>query len=159
LQRISTIGSPLDTSNAYRLRVWQESLGIIKDFPLTGIGLGHESFLSIYPFYMLDRGKSPFHTHNTYLQVLVETGIIGLLVFLWLLLSYFKRGLKAIASTRDKELKYLMIASLSATVGILTQGIGEVIIYLPKITILFWINIALLFLSIKIAEQQMDSIK
>jgi len=154
LQRLSTIGSPRDTSNAYRIRVWQESMGIVEDFPLTGVGLGHEAFMRIYPLYMLDREKSPFHTHNSYLQILVETGIIGLIVFLWLLASYFKRGLKAVASCRDQELKYLMIASMSATVGILTQGIGDVIIYLPKITILFWLNIALLFLCIKIAEQQ-----
>lgn len=154
LQRFSTIGSPQDTSNAYRFRVWQESIGIIEDFPLSGVGLGHEAFMRIYPMYMLDREKSPFHTHNSYLQILVETGIIGLLVFLWLLASYFKRGLKAVASCRDKELKYYMIASMSATVGILIQGLGDVIIYLPKITILFWLNIALLFLAIKIAEQQ-----
>ncbi len=159
LQRLSTIGSPRDTSNAYRFRVWQESLGIIEEFPLTGVGLGHEAFMRIYPLFMLDREKSPFHTHNAYLQILVETGIIGLLVFFWLLGSYFKRGFKAVASCRDKELKYLMIASMSATVGILTQGLGDVIIYLPKITILFWLNIALLFLCIKIAEQQRASLE
>ncbi|MBT9143840.1 MAG: hypothetical protein DDT29_02253 [Dehalococcoidia bacterium] len=157
LQRLSTIGSPRDTSNAYRFRVWQESMGIIEDFPLTGVGLGHKSFMRIYPLYMLDREKSPFHTHNSFLQILVETGIIGLFVFFWLLGSYFKRGIKAIASCRNKELKYLMMASLSVTVGILTQGMGDVIIYLPKIIILFWLNIALLFLCIKFAEQQTAS--
>lgn len=152
LQRVSTIGNPLDSSNVYRLTVWQESIGIIKDFPLTGVGLGHQSFMRIYPRYMLDRGKAPFHTHNSYLQVLVETGIIGLLVFLWLLASYFKIGLKAIASCRDQQLKYLIMASLSATAGILILGLGDVIIYLPKITMLFWLNIALIFLILKLDE-------
>lgn len=154
LKRIGTIGSPLDSSNSYRFTVWRETIRIIRSFPLTGVGLGHQSFMKIYPFYMLDRGKRPFHSHNSYLQTLAETGIIGLLVFLWLLAGTFKRGLKAVAATRDPFLKHIIIASLAAIAGVLVQGMGEVIIYLPKITTLFWMNVALIFLCIQLDKDK-----
>lgn len=153
LQRFSSIGDPQDTSTAYRLTVWKETLGMVKDYPLTGVGLGYQAFQKMYPYYMLDRTKRPFHSHNAYLQITAEMGIIGLLAFLWLLAGIFKRGMKALGTSRDKFLSHTVMAALSALLGILTQGIAEVIIYMPKITMLFWLTAALVFLCIKLESQ------
>lgn len=101
LQRFATIGSSQDTSNIYRLMVWEEALLIIKDFWATGVGLGYQAFRKIYPYYMLTRQKLPYHAHNTYLQFLVETGVVGFFIFLWLIVSVLKKGLQSLFSCRD----------------------------------------------------------
>ncbi len=153
LQRALTIGSPFDTSNIYRLLVWRESLLIIGDYWRTGVGLGHQAFMEIYPYYMLTRDKTPFHAHNTYLQLLVELGLAGLLLFFWFMVSTAKRGLKTLFHVRDPFLGGVIIASLAALAGLLTQGLVENVLYLVKIIMLFWLTIALLFLSCRLEEK------
>ena len=154
LQRFATIGNPMDSSNAYRLTVWKETVQMIKDFPLTGVGLGYQAYQKVYPYYMLDRTKRPFHSHNTALQSLAETGIIGFLAFFWLMAGAGKRGLQALRRSDDNYLKHITMAALAALAGILTQGLGEVIIYLPKITMLFWLTVALIFLALKLDQKE-----
>jgi len=79
-------GSPGNTSKIARLQVWQDAWMMFQSFPLFGIGLNSFSVLS--PYFM--RETTPFlftHVENDYLQILVETGLIGLgLVSLFFLL-------------------------------------------------------------------------
>ncbi|MGI5875301.1 MAG: O-antigen ligase family protein [Dethiobacteria bacterium] len=151
LQRFATIGSSQDTSNIYRLMVWEEALLIIKDFWATGVGLGYQAFRKIYPYYMLTRQKLPYHAHNTYLQFLVETGVVGFFIFLWLIVSVLKKGLQSLFSCRDLFLKNILIAALSAIAAILSQGVVEHFLYMPKIIMLFWLIIAVVFVGGKLS--------
>ena len=153
LERLVTIVSMEDTSNLYRLMVWQEAVGIIQDFWATGVGLGHQSFMEVYPYYMITRVKTPFHVHNTYLQFLVETGIVGFTLFVWLLVSIVKKGIKSLKHARDPFLRNVTIAALAATVGVMTQGFGEHILYMPKIITLFWLNAAVIFACIALQKK------
>lgn len=154
LQRILTIGSPFDTSNIYRILVWRESLLIISDYWTTGVGLGHQVFQEIYPYYMLTRDKTPFHAHNTYLQLLLEIGLAGFLVFFWFMVSTAKKGLKTLFRAPDPFLGGVIAASLAALAGLLAQGMVENVLYLLKIIMLFWLTIGLLFLSCRLHEKE-----
>jgi len=59
-----------------RLRVWKDSFRIIQDFPWTGTGLG--TFQFIFPKYSSVPVLPRFHhAHNDWLELLVETGILG----------------------------------------------------------------------------------
>lgn len=67
-------------SSGGRLDVWQANLKIFLDYPIFGVGL--DSTL-LYPEYY--SAEAPvLMAHNLFLQVLVETGIIGFVVFLWI---------------------------------------------------------------------------
>ncbi|HHU29632.1 MAG TPA: hypothetical protein GXZ53_02935, partial [Firmicutes bacterium] len=63
----------------------------------------------------------------------------------------------ALGTSRDKFLSHTVMAALSALLGILTQGIAEVIIYMPKITMLFWLTAAVIFLCLKLESQEADA--
>jgi len=152
LERLLTIFSLEDTSNIYRLVVWQEAMEIIGDYWATGVGLGHQSFMEIYPYYMITRIKTPFHVHNTYLQFLVETGIMGFALFIWLLASIMKQGIQGLRQIRDPFLNSVIAAALAATVGVLTQGFGEHILYMPKVITLFWLNAAVIFAALRLGQ-------
>lgn len=74
------------SSTAVRLQIWQVALGIWEKAPWTGIGLGMFQ-LEYWQHAWEILGQAPYewnilHTHNLYLQWLVETGAIGLVVFL-----------------------------------------------------------------------------
>jgi len=60
-----------------RMDIWRDSLPIIKSHPL-GIGLGnYENVFAVYNRSFIS-GKTVTHAHNDYLQLLIETGWIGL---------------------------------------------------------------------------------
>ncbi len=62
-----------------RLRMWSDSLAIIKQFPIAGTGLG--TFQFVYP--MFDTGtvrETATHAESEYVQILVEAGVVGLLL-------------------------------------------------------------------------------
>ena len=59
-----------------RVAVWRKTLGIVRDFPLTGTGVG--TFQFVFPRYR-EATTTAFYdyAHNDYLQVLSEAGLAG----------------------------------------------------------------------------------
>ena len=80
--------SETDISNEERLVVWSATWHAVKDFWLTGSGLG--SFINIFPLYSPPISGGIYdHAHNDYLEFFLETGLPGaffLLVFLSLMI-------------------------------------------------------------------------
>jgi O-antigen ligase len=138
MMRIKSIGSLSDSSNFYRFQIWENSINIIKDFFVTGVGLGFESFRSISSLYIKD--FSPYHAHNTYLELTIEIGILGLLLFIWLLVKL----LKDIRYQEMSQDKIFTVALFSGIAGLFIHGVAEHILYNPKIIFQFWLMIGLL---------------
>lgn len=66
-----------DGSNTERLRLWEESASLIAARPLFGTGLGN------YPLAVKPSAsyREPIYAHNLYLDIALETGIVGLFFF------------------------------------------------------------------------------
>jgi len=71
-----------------RFEMIENSVKILKRFPVEGIGVGNYLFYLEY----LNFGKDHLHdlTLNEYLRIMDETGIIGIILFLVFLLSFLK---------------------------------------------------------------------
>ncbi len=80
--------STLNRATNGRAEMIENSIKILKQYPLEGIGAGN--FLFFLEF--MNYGKKHLHdlTLNEYLRVADETGIIGLLFFLLFIFYYFK---------------------------------------------------------------------
>jgi len=90
-----------------RMLIWRVSAGLVGKNPLTGYGLG--SFQVVYgdaqaEFLLSDKrpekysltADTPEYAFNEYIQITVEHGIIGLLLFLGIIYSFFaRRGIDA----------------------------------------------------------------
>jgi putative inorganic carbon (HCO3(-)) transporter len=71
-----------------RLAHWQAAVNMATDHPWLGVGFGN--YEAAYPTYRLINWKFPLgHAHNYYLNVLAETGIIGLAAYVVLWLGLF----------------------------------------------------------------------
>lgn len=70
-------------SNQGRLETWKQSLEVIKKNPLLGVGLGN------YPSEIKPGAdyREPIYSHNLYLDIAAETGILNAFIFIALLLS------------------------------------------------------------------------
>ncbi|MBC7249635.1 MAG: O-antigen ligase family protein [Anaerolineae bacterium] len=71
-----------------RVDVYRGSWYLIQDFPFTGIGLGG-TFAMVYSRYVL-LIQVPFltYSHNLFLQVWLNHGVLGILAFTWLIAAF-----------------------------------------------------------------------
>ncbi len=154
LQRISTIGSLQDTSNVYRLYLWEGTINMIRDFWITGVGFGYWAFRYAFLEYALG-GRIAWHSHNLYLELLAEMGIWGFITFLWLIFTLFKTTFHLIRTTKDTYIRYIAAGLLCGMLSILVHGISEHILYLTKSVLMFWMFLGFLMVAKKIGQNDM----
>jgi putative inorganic carbon (HCO3(-)) transporter len=121
--------------------VWLGSLKLAKDYWPSGIGLGLEPFKLIYPKYSLNAAYA-HHSHNIYIQLLIETGISGFLMFFAMVVVYYKTMLTGFYKTKDKFISTFMIAIAAGMAGYLAQGMVENIWYNNRVLLTFWVMLA-----------------
>ena len=94
IARIKTIFDWTLLSNAERLHIWDAALKMIKNNPLIGIGLNHYELH--YPSYKSPSGyfETFGHAHNTFINIAVETGLLGAILFMAFLLIILYRIFK-----------------------------------------------------------------
>jgi O-antigen ligase len=82
-----------------RMAHWEAALGMFDDHPLLGVGIGN--YAAVYPAYALPHWDDPLgHAHNYYLNVLAESGLVGLGAYLVMWSAIFWAGWRAVRSTR-----------------------------------------------------------
>ena len=136
-------------SNLERLEIWNESFSIWTSSPWLGVGIGNYP-LKINP--SIDY-RSPITSHNLYLDILSETGIFALLIWLFLifgtifylfkLISIFPK--KTNNNKMKKEIKSeefnLVLGLIGSLVYFSIHAFFETPIYNPQILTLFIIII------------------
>ncbi len=73
-----------------RWEAWQIMFEIIKKNPVFGLGPANYYFYT--PFYSILGYNVQFNSHNNYLDIIAQTGLIGLGIFLWWFLEIGKMG-------------------------------------------------------------------
>ena len=116
VQRFTSIYEDNFSSIDSRLIIWKITIDMIKDKPLFGIGIG--SFKNNNQYYqakyLLNNTKylksrmQLLDAHNEYLQIWVELGLIGLLIFLYAIYIFYNIFLHYIK--REKNIKNQLIA-------------------------------------------------
>ncbi len=142
--RLLSIGNTKDTSTAYRVSIWQASLRMIGDFGISGIGIGSDAFSMIYPRYALAGANFALHAHNLFLQILVESGIVGILSFLLMIIAFIRRSFSlSVYQNRNRFSAALCIAICAGILGFLFQGLTDNVWYNYKMVLIFWIMLSL----------------
>lgn len=141
LERFLSSFSLADSSNSYRVFIWRGSLALLRSYLFRGVGLGAESFVKIYPEYMIIQTPAP-HAHSTYLEMLIELGLFGFLALAWFFLAWARQALGFLQLKREGARSWNEIAlpagAISAVVGHMAHGLVEHTWYSPRITAVFW---------------------
>ncbi len=134
-----------DSSNNFRQVVWDTVVGMIKDYPITGIGPGNETFKAIYPRYM-DSRYPALSAYSIYLEHIVEIGLVGFSCFLWLIVVIFNHGITQVNLLRQsRNVQGLwLIAAIAAIVGLLVHGFVDTVWYRPQVNTLWWFMLAII---------------
>lgn len=155
IRRISTITNLQDATIQYRFDIWKTMWPMLKDFWLTGIGLGSDAVKQVNNNYEILTKTIPPHSHNIYYQIWLETGIVGLVAFLGSMLRTVKRSLKTIyGKDADPWLKNVLIAGISGLCGVLVIAAAEYIWYYPRVMLVFWVLMGIILTALRLAAPQ-----
>ena len=114
---------------AHRFGIWRDSLGIIRDFPLTGTGAGTFS-IAMRLYQTTDRTYYWNEAHNHYVQVAAEGGALLLIPSLVALASLTAAGVRALRRS-DDPLHWMRLGASASLVAVAIQSIWETGLTLP----------------------------
>ncbi|WP_373532698.1 O-antigen ligase family protein [Vampirovibrio sp.] len=133
-----------DSSISYRLNVYNSARQMVRDNPIVGIGPGNGTFKLVYGLYMVP-GYNALGAYSVPLEIAVEQGVIGLVIFLSLLLVLMLRAFLALdAPHLTLQQKILIGGLLTGILGSFMYGIFDTIWYRPSVNLLFWFMVAAL---------------
>jgi O-antigen ligase len=136
VDRLRSIGDRSDASNAARFDTWLQALALAEEHPVVGAGLGN------YATVAEDRRGA--YSHNTYLDVLVETGPLALLGLLLLLARAAAGAWQVAALARRPELQAFGLGALGSVVAVAVIFIFDDAFYFPRAGQAFWLLLGLI---------------
>ena len=136
----------------WRIGIWSTSIEIIKDKFFFGHGIN--TFMRIFQSYRGNFFMDPTYAHNCYIQLAVETGLIGLLCFFWMIFEMFFQSLKKIKShfVSDRNLAVLIISLLSGILAFLVHSFFDTNFYSLQLSVYLWLMVGMLVAIYKISD-------
>jgi O-antigen ligase len=118
-----------DLSREHRTRNWEFVVNSLLEQPhrlITGVGLNNFTEISL-------RHRA---AHNTFFQILVETGLLGFAFYILLIYRSYRR-IWSFITLKEVELQLFCLAALSAFTAILVQSLFHDIPFLKYLWLFF----------------------
>jgi len=142
-------GEGLDSSAEERVTIWQDAMRVFNEDPVFGTGFNTYEYMH--------RVMEFTDTHNYYLKMLVETGVVGLLVFLWLLGAACKMPLNLFRLARDPVLSALGCGLFAMMICVLVVNFfGDRWTYL-QVNGFLWVLLGLAARGLYMVSQEEES--
>ncbi len=135
-----------DSSNSFRINVYQAVGQMIRKNPLLGIGYGDRVFKKVYPIFQINPKFSALSAYSIYLETIVEMGFFGLISFLWVIFVSWLNGILPLPHLRQiQDHQYFwLLGGLAGSIGLAVQGFFDTVWYRPDINILWWMSISII---------------
>lgn len=137
------VAGTLGGSRIERLQLWEAGINILREHPLTGLGIGN--WESGYSRYLGDPIREELGAHSNLLQILGELGLVGLILYLGLLLTLFRQEPR-ISSLRSNSLDAIAtrLAVKFAVLSFVVNGIFSQSLFTVRLAIVFWALVGML---------------
>ncbi len=124
---VDRLTSSQATASAYsRVTMAQGAIAMIQDYPILGVGANNYSlYMPKYDPFDFKRENQIVIVHNVYLLTAAETGLVGLAVFLWFLVSLFIQSIRVTSRATDDIVWLAGVGVFSAFVALSVHGIVE----------------------------------
>ena len=144
----------MDSSASHRLKLWEAVGYMIRDYGVTGIGLGPKAFAAVYPSYsVMGASDGAYHTQSLFLELIVEAGALGLISFVWMALRNIKNCVIAHRSASG-TVYFVLIACAASFIGIAFSCIVEYIWFYPRILFAYFILFGISLAAINMTAEQ-----
>ena len=139
-----------DASNKERINRWQSAMRMFNERPLFGWGPGTYQFR--YAPFQLRSEKTEISTnsgnrgnaHSEYIGPLAESGVLGSVSFIAVVLFVIARGMKVIYESRTKEIRLLAKGILLGLITYFVHGAMNNFLDTDKLSVPFWGMIAMI---------------
>lgn len=118
---VSIAGVKLDTSTSARIKSWREAIKDVAKHPILGYGVTGYKFVDAQ-----------------YVRVAAETGLAGLVAFLFLMGVIFREGLRIQKRAKDPFHRGLATGFVAGFIGLLFHGLGANTFIIVRIMQPFW---------------------
>jgi len=125
-----------------RASLYQNTLNMISKHPFIGVGIN--TFSKNYGKYKLEsveavtKTADTIYSHNNFLQMAGEMGLLGLGVFLTFIVLSLRSIWSVFKRNEDLFLKGLSISVFAAIVAYLINGLTETSLYYSRVAMIFW---------------------
>jgi O-antigen ligase len=131
-----------ETATAYRLAIAKDGVRMFLQKPVLGWGLGtfpsaYPSFRSFYSNLVVDPAD------DDYIQLLVETGLLGFATMIWFLALFFRAGFRKLRNWEYDWAGALSLAALVGCTGIVIHSVSDSNLHIPGNAAIFYALCAL----------------
>lgn len=135
-QQIKIGGYYLDLSSSSRIIMYKRILQDIKNHPILGYGITGYTFID-----------------GQYFRTLIETGLIGLSAFIYLLYSVFLTIFRIYRNSSDELIKGISLGLLAGFTGLLVHALSANTFIIIRIMEPFWLVMAMVVAGAGLAYQ------
>lgn len=144
--RFLSILDPSNITDGTRVKIWKTALKMFEENPILGVGNGnfihrYDEYVTKYEY--LYAGRTLFTTHNSYLKMFAELGVIGGVLFVLIYTSLTYITFKLYSFT--KKYKLVALAFIGFFAAYLFQNFLNNLMFIPQLNVLVWIITAMLY--------------
>ncbi len=137
----------LEEDHIGRLIISQDSIGIVRDYPVLGTGLG--TFESAYMRYQTTMPRLLFdHAHNDYVELVTDTGVVGILLAAGMALVFFWNIFRRWRRKHGLFGKCIGAGGLTSFVAIAVHSFTDFNLHIPANALLFSVISALTYAAV-----------
>lgn len=135
-----------ESQNISRINLWKTAIKMIKDNPIFGVGNGN--YVSNYDLYTTKykipkfEGLKRYPSHNSYLKVESELGIVGIVSFIGMLFMIFNKLRVFVKECSNNYYRSFYIGFLASLIAFYFMNISDNLLFVPNETSYFWILVA-----------------
>ena len=129
-ERLTNLEDP-QNSVTQRLNYWRTAIAIIKAHPVLGVGPGN--LKDVFLKYKVGLSTNTRYAHNIFLHMWAETGILGLIGIVYLIINFLKK----FGTQRGHRLIFL------AGIAFIAHNLIDNTYFIPETGIFLWILLAL----------------
>lgn len=128
--------------NQDRISIYNNTINMIKHHPFIGVGVN--TFSLNYGKYKTESAEKyaqtpdTIYSHNIYLQMAGEIGLLGLAVFFWFLFLIFRNAANCYVKLKDEYLKVVCLSLIACLGAFLINGLTETSLYNARVAMIFW---------------------
>jgi len=134
----------------WRLTAWKNGFDMVRRHLFWGNGFG-ESFSFYSPVSKKWIESSP---HNMYLWITIKMGFVGLIVFIWMNILFFRTGIKVFKNMNNRLIKAYLLGLMSIYMCLLVAAFFKPIFGMRYLGIFIWIIPGLTMALIKIVDKE-----
>lgn len=148
VQSISNVTT--DASNLERLNRWNSAFKMFAEKPVFGWGPG--TYMFQYAPFQMAREKTIISTnagdmgnaHSEYIGPLAESGVMGTLTFMLIVITVIYTGIKVYLNTKRRRIKILSMCALMGLITYFIHGVLNNFLDTDKASVPFWAFVAML---------------